>query len=93
MKYLNAVITLKDMFTGTLSSIRKQQDTFKKETKGVKEVLNKSYKLDKKELQSALKDISSSIEKNKEDLKNAQKSMEGWKKLTETSSTSVKNLS
>ena len=48
MKYLNAVITLKDMFTGTLSSIRKQQDTFKKETKGVKEVLNKSYKLDKK---------------------------------------------
>ena len=93
MKYLNAVITLKDMFTGTLSSIRKQQDTFKKETKGVKDVLNKSYKLDKKEIQSALKDISSSIEKNKEDLKNAQKSMEGWKKLTETSSTSVKNLS
>ena len=93
MKYLNAVITLKDMFTGTLSSIRKQQDTFKKETKGVKDVLNKSYKLDKKEIQSALKDISSSIEKNKEDLKNAQKSMEGWKKLTETSSTSVKILS
>lgn len=93
MKYLNAVITLKDMFTGTLSSIRKQQDTFKKEATGVKSVIDKSYKLDKKELQSALKDISSSIEKNKEDLKNAQKSMEGWKKLTETSSTSVKSLS
>lgn len=93
MKYLNAVITLKDMFTGTLSSIRKEQDTFKKEATGVKSVIDKSYKLDKKELQSALKDISSSIEKNKEDLKNAQKSMEGWKKLTETSSTSVKILS
>ena len=93
MKYLNAVITLKDMFTGTLSSIRKEQDTFKKEATGVKSVIDKSYKLDKKEIQSALKDISSSIEKNKEDLKNAQKSMEGWKKLTETSSTSVKILS
>ena len=93
MKYLNAVITLKDMFTGTLSSIRKEQDIFKKEATGVKSVIDKSYKLDKKELQSALKDISSSIEKNKEDLKNAQKSMEGWKKLTETSSTSVKILS
>ena len=93
MKYLNAVITLKDMFTGPLGSIRKHQDNFKTETKGIKDVLNKSYKLDKKELQSALKDISSSIEKNKEDLKNAQKSMEGWKKLTETSSTSVKILS
>lgn len=93
MKYLNTVITLKDMFTGTLSSIRKEQDTFKKEATGVKSVIDKSYKLDKKELQSALKDISSSIEKNKEDLKNAQKSMEGWKKLTETSSTSVKSLS
>lgn len=93
MKYLNAVITLKDMFTGTLSSIRKEQTTFKTETKGVKDVLNKSYKLDKKELQSALKDISSSIQKNKENLKDAQKSMEGWKKLTETSSTSVKILS
>lgn len=93
MKYLNAVITLKDMFTGPLGSIRKRQDNFKTETKGIKDVLNKSYKLDKKELQSALKDISSSIEKNKEDLKNAQKSMEGWKKLTETSSTSVKILS
>ena len=93
MKYLNAVITLKDMFTGTLSSIRKEQDTFKKEATGVKSVIDKSYKLDKKEIQSALKDISSSIEKNKEDLKNAQKSMEGWKKLTETSSTSVKSLS
>ncbi|OAT88271.1 phage tail tape measure protein [Candidatus Arthromitus sp. SFB-turkey] len=93
MKYLNAVITLKDMFTGTLSSIRKEQDTFKKEATGVKSVIDKSYKLDKKELQSALRDISSSIEKNKEDLKSAQKSMEGWKKLTETSSTSVKSLS
>ena len=93
MKYLNAVITLKDMFTGTLSSIRKEQTTFKTETKGIKDVLNKSYKLDKKELQSALRDISNSIDRNKEDLKSAQKSMEGWKKLTETSSTSVKSLS
>lgn len=93
MKYLNAVITLKDMFTGTLSSIRKEQTNFKTETKGIKDVLNKSYKLDKKELQSALRDISNSIDRNKEDLKSAQKSMEGWKKLTETSSTSVKSLS
>ena len=93
MKYLNAVITLKDMFTGTLSNIRKEQSTFKTETKGVKDVLNKSYKLDKKELQSALRDISNSIDRNKEDLKSAQKSMEGWKKLTETSSMSVKILS
>ena len=93
MKYLNAVITLKDMFTGTLSSIRKEQTTFKTETKGIKDVLNKSYKLDKKELQSALRDISNSIDRNKEDLKSAQKSMEGWKKLTETSSMSVKILS
>lgn len=93
MKYLNAVITLKDMFTGTLSSIRKEQTTFKTETKGIKDVLNKSYKLDKKELQSALRDISNSIDRNKEDLKSAQKSMEGRKKLTETSSTSVKSLS
>ena len=53
MKYLNAVITLKDMFTGTLSSIRKEQDTFKKEATGVKSVIDKSYKLDKKEIQSA----------------------------------------
>ena len=75
MKYLNAVITLKDMFTGTLSSIRKEQTTFKTETKGIKDVLNKSYKLDKKELQSALRDISNSIDRNKEDLKSAQKSM------------------
>ena len=40
-----------------------------------------------------MRDISNSIDRNKEDLKSAQKSMEGWKKLTETSSTSVKSLS
>ena len=62
MKYLNAVITLKDMFTGTLSNIRKEQSTFKTETKGVKDVLNRSYKLDKKQLQSALTDITNSID-------------------------------
>ncbi len=93
MKYLHAVITIKDMFTSTLGGIRKQQDIFKQETKGVKDTIDKSYKLDKKQLESAISEINDLIKQNRTELKESKQTLDGWQKLTTTSAQNVKTLS
>lgn len=93
MKHLNAQITLKDAFTGTLSKIINQQDYFINKTKGVSGELNKAYKLDADDVTNAISSISKEIDKNREKLKDAQSSMSKWKELLNNSTPVVKSLS
>lgn len=93
MKHLNAVITLRDAFTGTLNKVKKEQTSFIKDAKDVSTALNKSYKLDGKDLSKALTDINNVINKNKECLKDAQTYMSKWQELVNNSAPKVKSLS
>lgn len=93
MKYLNAIITLKDAFTSTLSKIKKEQTEFISNAKGVSGVLSNAYKLDDKNITSAINSINGAINKNKEKLKETQTTMNKWKELLSNSTPVVKSLS
>lgn len=93
MKYLSAIITLKDAFTSTLGKIKKEQMEFISNAKSVSGVLSNAYKLDPSDIKKAIKDISNQIEDNKNKLKEAQKSMNNWKDLLKGSEPVVKALS
>ncbi|AID44731.1 Phage tail length tape-measure protein [Candidatus Arthromitus sp. SFB-mouse-NL] len=93
MKYLNAIITLKDAFTSTLSKIKKEQTEFISNAKGVSGVLSNAYKLDDKNITSAINSINDAINKNKEKLKETQTTMNKWKELLSNSTPVVKSLS
>lgn len=93
MKYLSAIITLKDAFTSTLGKIKKEQMEFISNAKSVSSIVKDAYKLDPSDIKKAIKDISNQIEDNKNKLKEAQKSMNNWKDLLKGSEPVVKALS
>lgn len=93
MKYLNAVITLKDAFTSVLGKIKKEQLSFVSDAKSVSGIVKDAYKLDPSDIKKAIKDINNQIEDNKNKLKEAQTSMTKWKELLNNSTPVVKNLS